>query len=70
MVAVRKHLPSLTGFLVFFNREPSHKWLGYCQNRAAQISQKKDLPAFFKICFIAPFLEGRLVASLVFLGST
>jgi hypothetical protein len=29
MVAVRKHLSSLTGLEAFPNREPSHKWLGY-----------------------------------------
>ena len=33
VVAVRKDLSSLTGLATIPNREPSHKWLGYCQRR-------------------------------------
>jgi hypothetical protein len=29
MVAVRKHLSSLTGLCAKPNAKPSHKWLGY-----------------------------------------
>ena len=32
MVVVRKNLSSLTGLGTLPNREPSHKWLGYCQS--------------------------------------
>src|ERR1035441_8083185 len=31
----RHFLPSLTGLGTVPNREPSHKWLGYCQNHHA-----------------------------------
>jgi hypothetical protein len=33
VVAVRKHLSSLTGLETFPNREPSHEWLGYFQGK-------------------------------------
>jgi hypothetical protein len=44
MVAVRKHLSSLTGLETFPNHEPSHKWLGYFQ-RQANAQTTKPRPA-------------------------
>ena len=40
LVAVRKDLSSLTGLETFPNREPSHKWLGYCQRRGRSRTTK------------------------------
>jgi hypothetical protein len=44
MVALRKHLSSLTGLETFPNREPSHKWLGYFQ-RQTNARTTKPRPA-------------------------
>jgi len=40
----RTILSSLTGLGIFPNREPSHKWLGYCQ-RQANARTTKPRPA-------------------------
>jgi len=59
MVAVRKDLPSLTGLLVFLNRESSHEWLGYCQNRVAQFPENQACHRHVKFVLFSQSLAGQ-----------